>query len=351
MRKQNVLKPTISCRATGHIIENINAVQTLIDKGYAYVTNQGNVYYEVRKFKDYGKLSGRTLDDNVSGERIEIADDKRNPEDFALWKKADEDHLMKWPSPWGEGYPGWHIECSGISIKYLGEYLDIHCGGVDNKFPHHTNEIAQSESYLGHKWCNYWFHVEHLNLKEGKMGKSNGNAITIETLKENGYSPLIYKYFCLGSHYRKELIFSYEGLDGAKNAYNKLLSKINSLKDEGELDKEGILEYQNKFKEALDNDLNTSLALTVLYDVLKSDLNDKTKKYLVEDFDKVLSLSLVNNEEVDSELEEYILSKIEERNKAKQDKNYSLADEIRNELLSKGIELMDTREGTKYKIN
>ncbi len=351
----NLKWPDIVIPATSCIDEYIKMITKLLDTGYAYISC-GNVYFDTSKLENYYVFSDKqSSEDLIVGARDNVEEDmgKKNKTDFALWftKSKFDNQALKWDSPWGEGYPGWHIECSGISIKYLGEYLDIHCGGVDNKFPHHTNEIAQSESYLGHKWCNYWFHVEHLNLKEGKMGKSNGNAITIETLKENGYSPLIYKYFCLGSHYRKELIFSYESLDGAKNAYNKLLSKINSLKDEGELDKEGILEYQNKFKEALDNDLNTSLALTVLYDVLKSNLNDKTKKYLVEDFDKVLSLSLVNNDEVDSELEEYILSKIEERNKAKQDKNYSLADEIRNELLSKGIELMDTREGTKYKIN
>ena len=346
--------PDIVIPATSCIDMYIEMITKLLDKGYAYISS-GNVYFDTSKLENYYVFSNQNSDDLFVGVRDSVEEDmgKKNKTDFALWftKSKFDNQALKWDSPWGEGYPGWHIECSGISIKYLGDYLDIHCGGVDNKFPHHTNEIAQSEGYLGHKWCNYWFHVEHLNLKEGKMGKSEGNAITIATLKDQGYSPLDYKFFCLGSHYRKELVFSYDSLDGAKNSYDKLKNKISSLKEDGDIDEKGVLEFQNQFKSALDNDLNTSLAITVLYDVLKSDLNDKTKKYLIEDFDKVLGLELTKNEEEDSELVEYIMSKIEERNQAKKDKNYALADEIRNSLLEKGIELMDTREGTKYKIN
>ena len=350
----NLKWPEIVIPATSCISQYILMINKLLEKGFAYISN-GNVYFDTSKLDNYYVFSNHNSEELYVGVRDSVEEDmgKKNKTDFALWftKSKFDGQALKWDSPWGEGYPGWHIECSGISIKYLGEYLDIHCGGVDNKFPHHTNEIAQSEGYLGHKWCNYWFHVEHLNLKEGKMGKSEGNAITLSTLKEKGYTPLIYKYFCLGSYYRKELVFSYEGLDGAKNSYNKLKNKIKSLKEVGEIDNDKVLEFQNKFRESLDNDLNTSLALTVLYDVLKSDLNDKTKKYLIEDFDKVLGLDLLGEDDIEGELIDYINSKIEERNKAKAEKNYSLADEIRNELLEKGIELMDTREGTKHKIN
>ncbi len=350
----NLKWPEIVIPATSCISQYILMINKLLEKGFAYISN-GNVYFDTSKLDNYYVFSNHNSEELYVGVRDSVEEDmgKKNKTDFALWftKSKFDGQALKWDSPWGEGYPGWHIECSGISIKYLGEYLDIHCGGVDNKFPHHTNEIAQSEGYLGHKWCNYWFHVEHLNLKEGKMGKSEGNAITLSTLKEKGYTPLIYKYFCLGSYYRKELVFSYEGLDGAKNSYNKLKNKIKSLKEVGEIDNDKVLEFQSKFRESLDNDLNTSLALTVLYDVLKSDLNDKTKKYLIEDFDKVLGLDLLGEDDIEGELIDYINSKIEERNKAKAEKNYSLADEIRNELLEKGIELMDTREGTKYKIN
>ena len=292
----------------------------------------------------------------IVGARDNVGEDlgKKNKADFALWftKSKFENHALKWDSPWGVGYPGWHIECSGISYKYLGEYLDIHCGGIDNKFPHHTNEIAQSESFLGHKWCNYWFHVEHLNLKDGKMSKSKGSFITLKDLEEKNYNPIVYKFFCLGSHYRKELIFSYEGMDMAKNSYNKLINKINSLTNDGELEELKIEEYKNKFKEVLSNDLNTSSAITILFDVLKSELNDNTKKYLINDFDKVLSLNLnsENNKELDEKTQKYILSKIEERNKAKLNKDYTKADEIRNQLLDMNIELIDTRNGTQYKI-
>ena len=249
------------------------------------------------------------------------------------------------------GYPGWHIECSCISLKYLGEYLDIHCGGVDNIFPHHTNEIAQTESFVGHKWCNYWFHPEHLNDATGKMSKSKGEFLTVSLLEEKGYNPLVYRLFCLQSHYHKQLVFTYESLDSAENSYNKLINKIKGIeKDNSLLDNQRIEEFKNSFKEALNNDLNTSNALTVLYDVLKSDLNNNTKLYLIEDFDKVLSLDLLKNDEIDSELLNYINKKIEERKEAKINKNYELADLIRKELEEKGIMLKDTREGTIFEI-
>ena len=346
--KLNIKKPSIVEPASHHIDTYIEMISKMLEDGYAYISN-GNVYFDVSKAKDYYQLSGKNPDDLMVGVRDTVDSDsaKKNQADFVLWftdsKFKNQD--MRWDSPWGIGYPGWHIECSGISCKYLGEYLDIHCGGVDNVFPHHTNEIAQSEAYFGHKWCNYWVHGEHLNDQTGKMSKSKGEFLT-------GYNPLSYRYFCLGSHYRKVLVFSYDALDQAQNAYFKLKNRIAKLDRTPDLHEDKLDYYQNKFKEALSNDLNTSSMLTLVYDVLKDDsLTDFTKLYLIDDFDKVLSLDLIDNEkEIDSDLESYIISKIEERNQAKLAKNFSLADSIRNELLEKGIQLKDTRDGTVYEI-
>jgi cysteinyl-tRNA synthetase len=257
-----------------------------------------------------------------------------------------------WDSPWGKGYPGWHIECSGISIKYLGEYLDIHGGGVDNIFPHHTNEIAQSESYLGHKWCNYWFHNEHLLDESGKMSKSNGAILTVSVLEEQGYDPIAFRFMCLNSHYRKQLVFSYDALDQAAKTLNKLKNRISNIEKDGDIQEDKYEFYNNKFKEELSNDLNVANTITILYDLLKDEeVNGNTKLKLISDFDKVWSLDLVVSNETDSELVKYIEEKIEERSEAKKNKDFAKADKIREELLSKGIELLDTREGTKYQIN
>lgn len=352
----NIKKPSIIEPASHHIDTYIKMITKMLEDGYAYISS-GNVYFDVTKAKDYYQLSGRNKDDLMVGVRDTVEEDKakKNPADFVLWftdsKFKNQD--MRWDSPWGIGYPGWHIECSGISGKYLGEYLDIHCGGVDNVFPHHTNEIAQSEAYFGHKWCNYWVHGEHLNDKTGKMSKSKGEFLTVSLLKEKGYDPLVYRYFCLGSHYRKVLTFSYETLDQASQAYQKLRKKIQKLDRTPNL-KEGKIDfYQNAFKEAISNDLNTSSMLTLVYDVLKDEeLTDFTKLYLIENFDKVLSLNLIieEEEETNEELESYILKRIEDRKNAKQNKNFEEADSIRNELLEKGIRLIDSREGTTYEI-
>ena len=349
----NCKMPEIVSPATDNIDMYIKMITKLLEDGYAYQAG-GNVYFDVSKLDDYYKLTNHNADDMVVGVRegVEYDDSKRNQADFALWftkSKFDEQEL-KWDSPFGTGYPGWHIECSGISIKYLGEYLDIHGGGVDNIFPHHTNEIAQSESYLGHKWCNYWFHNEHLMDETGKMSKSKGATLTVSVLKEKGYNPLSFRFMCLQSHYRKQLVFTYDSLDQAENAYKKLLSKIESIKEDGDLDNSKFDEYNNKFKECLEDDLNTANAVTVLYDVLKDDtLNGKTKLELVKSFDKVFSLDLIQEKELAANHDE-IMAKIGERNNAKKEKNYELADKIRNELLESGIELIDTREGTTYKI-
>ena len=239
-------------------------------------------------------------------------------------------------------------------MKHLGEYMDIHCGGVDNMFPHHTNEIAQSESFLGHKWCPYWMHVQHLNDRQGKMSKSKGDFLTVSLLKEKGYNPLVYRLFCLQSHYRKPLEFSYEILDNTAAAYNKLIKRIAGLKEDGAVEQKAYDEFNGKFIEAISNDMNTSMAITVLYDLLKADTNDATKLALIKEFDKVLSLGLTDAKEekpeVDAELEAYVLAKIEERKEAKKAKDFATADAIRDELLSKGIVIKDTREGVVWHV-
>lgn len=353
--KLNIKWPETVIPATSMIDYYINFIEELIKKGYAYFAN-GNVYFDTSKLKDYYVLSNHVLDDLMEGVRegVSIDSNKKNKNDFVLWftKSKFDSQELKWDSPWGLGYPGWHIECSCISIKYLGEYLDIHCGGVDNIFPHHTNEIAQAESYLGHKWGNYWFHTEHLNDSTGKMSKSKGEFLTVSLLKEKGYNPLSYRFLCLQSHYRKQMIFTFESLDIAENAYKKLLNRVANLKNDGVVDKNIKEMYITKFKETLEDDLNTSNSLTVLYEVLKSDINDATKRELVLEFDKVLSLDLMksNTNDVDSNKKKYIQEMIEKRELAKREKNYVLADEIRNKLNEDGIVLKDTREGTIYEI-
>jgi len=358
-RKLNIKRPDVVEPATNCIPEFINMVKVLLEKDYAYIAG-GNVYFDTSKLDDYYVFSSQSEKELMVGVRDDVSEDinKKNKADFVLWftKSKFDNQELKWDSPWGVGYPGWHIECSCISMKHLGEYMDIHCGGVDNIFPHHTNEIAQSEAYLGHKWCNYWFHVHHLNDKSGKMSKSKGEFLTVSLLEEKGYNPRVYRLFCLQSHYRKPLEFSYEVLDNMTTAYNKLIKKIGELKADGSVDEEAFAGFRNKFEDAICSDLNTSSAITVIYDVLRSDINDMTKLELIKSFDEVLSLDLLkdhgNDKEssVDSELKEYILAKIEERKAAKKEKDFAKADAIRDELAAKGIQIKDTREGTVWEI-
>ena len=352
--KLNVRKPDVVSNATDNIDMYITMITKLLENGSAYIAD-GNVYFDTTKFKNYYELSGRNSDDLMVAVREDIEEDtaKRNPFDFGLWftnSKFDNQELQ-WDSPWGRGYPGWHIECSGISIKNLGEKLDIHCGAEDAIFPHHTNEIAQSEAYLGHKWCNYWVHLGFLNDETGKMSKSKGEFLTVSLLEEKGYNPLAYRYLCLNSYYHSQLTFSYEILDGAQNAYNKLKNRVSKLvKDE--VDNNKYDEYIEKFSEAIKDDLNTSNMVTLVYDVLKDDISDGTKLAIIEKFDEVLSLDLtvVEEKEVDADLEKEVLAKIEERKEAKKNKDFAKADAIRDELLAKGIKLIDTREGTTYEL-
>ena len=356
--KLNIKTPDVVEPATNCIPEFITMINGLLEKGYAYLAG-GNVYFDTSKLKDYYVLSNHSEEELLVGVRDDVEEDgnKRNKSDFVLWftKSKFDDQELKWDSPWGVGYPGWHIECSCISLKHLGEYMDIHCGGVDNIFPHHTNEIAQSESYLGHKWCNYWFHVHHLNDKSGKMSKSKGEFLTVSLLESKGYNPLVYRMFCLQSHYRKPLEFSYENLDNVAQAYEKLVKRIDSLKKDGEVDAAVFAQYREKFEAALSDDFNTSMAITILYDMLKVDTNDATKRALAGSFDEVLSLNLLTgaaayakDNDVDDELASFVEAKIAERAQAKKDKDFAKADAIRGELLEKGIVLKDTREGTTW---
>lgn len=355
--KLNIKRPDVVEPATNCIDEFIKMISGLLEKGYAYIAG-GNVYFDTSKLDKYYTLSSHNEDDLMVGVRddVDVDENKRNKTDFVLWftKSKFDDQELKWDSPWGVGYPGWHIECSCISMKHLGDNLDLHCGGIDNIFPHHTNEIAQSEAYIGHKWCNYWFHVHHLNDKQGKMSKSKGDFLTVSLLEKKGYNPLVYRMFCLQSHYRKPLQFSYEVLDSVAAGYKKLKNRIAKLDKEGTVNEAKAAEYKKKFIEIVGNDLNTASGITLIYDLLKDDVNDATKRYIIEDFDKVLSLDLLENEnaqessDVDSEMEQYINEMISKRAEAKKAKDFATADAIREELAAKGIVLKDTREGTTW---
>ena len=371
--KLNIRRPDKVVPATSRVEDFIEMVQKLIELGYAYEAG-GNVYFDTGKLEEYYVFNKHEAEDLEVGVREGVEEDtnKKSKTDFVLWftKSKFDDQELKWDSPWGVGYPGWHIECSAISLKELGEYLDIHCGGIDNAFPHHTNEIAQSEAYIGHKWCNYWFHVLHLNTNSGKMSKSTGEFLTVSLLESKGYDPMEYRFFCMQSHYRKNLVFTYENLDNAKISYNKLIARIAALKEGGEVDAEAFATLKARFTDAMDNDLNTSLAVTALYDVLKAKTNDATKLALFADFDRVLSLDLLGHasvlrakleeeakkksaapEGVSPELAAEVEALIEERKEAKKAKNYARADEIRKYLADKGITLIDSSAGTTYKLS
>ena len=368
----NIKTPDVVEPATHCIDEYIKIITRLLEKGFAYQSG-GNVYFDTSKLERYYVFNDHDADNLEVGVRegVEADPNKWNKNDFVLWftQSKFEDQALKWDSPWGVGYPGWHIECSGISMKHLGEDLDLHCGGIDNAFPHHTNEIAQSEAYLGHKWCNYWFHVLHLNTSGGKMSKSKGEFLTVSLLKEKGYDPLVYRFFCLQSHYRKALVFTWENLDNAKTAYDKLIAKIAALTPgKGERDEAAAEVLRGKFRAALDNDLNTSLAITVLYDVLKAKTSDMTKLALLEEFDRVLGVGLLDRAEkkraenakaasantaggytITGEGDPAIDAQVQARYEAKKAKNFAEADRIREELKAQGIEVTDVAGGAIWK--
>ena len=380
--KLNIKIPEIVVPATSYIPQFIEMVEKLLEKGYAYVA-EGNVYFDTSKLDEYYVFNKHDAEDLEVGVRDGVEEDlaKRNKTDFVLWftKSKFEDQELKWDSPWGVGYPGWHIECSAISLQNLGEYLDLHCGGIDNAFPHHTNEIAQSEAYLGHPWCSHWFHVLHLNTQSGKMSKSKGEFLTVSLLEEKGYNPLVYRLFCLQSHYRKSLVFSWEGMDSTKTAYTKLTSKIAALNPdaEGEVDADVFASLKQKFTDAMDNDLNTALAVTALYDVLKAKANDATKIALLRDFDTVLSLNLLEEaakvreankkaaeaaknapaaalvitcgtEGVSDDVKAQVEALINDRADAKKAKDFAKADSIRDQLTAMGVTIVDVKGGVNW---
>ncbi len=361
LAKLNIRRPDRIVPATSRVPDFIHMVEVLLEKGYAYQAG-GNVYFDTSRLDKYYVFGNQNQEDLAVGVREGVDEDgnKRNKTDFVLWftKSKFEDQELKWDSPWGLGYPGWHIECSAISLRELGEHLDIHCGGIDNAFPHHTNEIAQSEAYLGHPWCKYWFHVLHLNDARGKMSKSKGGILTVSTLEEKGYDPLAYRLFNLQSHYRKPLTFSYESLDNAAQAYQKLIARVAALSREGDPDLEAARPYQDRFKAALESDINTSLALTALYDMLKSDLSDATKRFLVADFDQVLSLDLLQKAEAAApaagDLDPALKAKIEDllarRAAARAAKDWPAADALRDQLTALHVVMKDTKDGVTWEI-
>ncbi len=362
IEKLNIKKPDIVARATDYINKYIEFIKTLEEKGYTYFAN-GNVYFDITKVDNYTKLSGMDLEQlrTASRDEVSVDESKKNPQDVVLWftKSKFENQAMKWDSPWGVGYPGWHIECSVISLTNLGEQMDIHCGGVDHIPVHHTNEIAQTESYTGKQWVKYWWHGEFLIDNEGKMSKSSGEFLTLSLLEKKGFNPLSYRYFVLNSHYRKQLAFSFDSLSSAENAYLKLKSRVRALKENTDMSGAGELsdaavKIKDEFKKCIEDDLNTANALTVLFNMLKADDVTNTEKIkLIEDFDQVLSLDLLKDDEsstdVHDDMAEYIEEMIQKRQEAKKNKDYGLADSIRAELSEKGIILEDTRQGVNWK--
>ena len=371
-KKLNIKYPDIVEPATNCIDNFIKMIEALLEKDYAYLAD-GNIYFDTSKVENYNVLTGHQSEELMVGVRDDVTEDKskKNKSDFVLWftKSKFDDQELKWNSPWGIGYPGWHIECSSICMKHLGNKLDIHCGGVDNIFPHHTNEIAQSEAYTGEKWCNYWFHVHHLNDETGKMSKSKGDFLTVSLIESKGYNPLVYRFFCLQSHYRKPLVFSYEALDQASGAYNKLVRKIAGLKNGGEVDAEFVKQAKATFIDKVGNDMNTALGITCIYDILKANTTDASKLAAIAEIDgAVLCVGLIDaanamnaqsqasaqtesaSADIDPELKAKIEGLIAERAAAKKEKNFSRADEIRAELSQMGVTIKDTREGTTYTV-
>jgi cysteinyl-tRNA synthetase len=361
-----IKRATVHPKATEHIEDIIEFIKILIDKGYAYVVN-GNVYFETAKFKDYGKLSHKNIEELQAGARIEINEEKKNPLDFVLWK-AQKPGEPAWDSPWGKGRPGWHIECSVMSTKYLGKTLDIHAGGPDLVFPHHENEIAQSEAAYGQPFSKYWMHIGYLNINNEKMSKSKGNFFTVREITEK-YNPEVLRLFMLMAHYRSPINFSLDLMEQAKSAYERLLNAVANLKhlltvckdrelnEEEKRIKEKFEEYKKEFEDAMDDDFNTADAISVLFEMAKTantnisgNSSKKLVEYILDIFLKLSEILGLSYRGVETELnDEEILALIEERQKARKEKNWKLADEIRDRLREKGIILEDTPEGVRWK--
>ncbi len=342
----NIKRPTICPKATENIPEMIKVVQALLDKGYAYETEDG-IYFSVEKFPAYGKLSGVSLADQKHGARVEVNSFKRHPIDFALWKKAAPNHLQQWQSPWGMGFPGWHIECTAMGVKYLGETFDIHTGGVDHIPIHHENEIAQGESWLGHKIVNYWMHNEFLLIDGGKMSKSLGNAYTLTELAEKGFSPLIFRYFNLNVQYRQKINFTWEAMEAAKAAFGKLRNLLLAHKNSPATTDKAILdEYIQKFEEAINDDLNIPLAIGVLWTMLKLPKSVDVYKLALK-FDKVFALDFdkMKEEKTQIDIPQNVKDLAEQRKIARQNKNWAESDRLREEISALGFAVKDTATG------
>ena len=346
----NIERPDIICRATEHIDDMINLIKRLEEGGHTYISG-GNVYFSIDSISDYGKLARLNLDDLKSGARIEVDSNKKNPKDFVLWftNSKFKDQAMMWDSPWGRGYPGWHIECSAMSMKYLGEHFDIHCGGIDAIPVHHTNEIAQSEAATGKTWVNYWCHGEFLLMGNAKMSKSSGSFVTLPVLEGEGYDALDYRYFCLTGHYRSQLRFSYEALDAARSARKGIMERIADAKSEGPAStdpSEKAREYMAAFDEAMENDLNAPKALSILWQMLKDNgLSSSDKLAAAYHMDGILGLGLDKAEKKEETLDAELQALLDERTAAKKAKDYKKADEIRDKLLSMGYAVKDTPAG------
>ena len=346
----NIGKPEIIAKATDHIPDMIEYVQKLVEKGYGYETSDG-IYFDISKFPEYGKLSRLNLEEQIAGARVEVNGEKRHPADFALWKKAAPEHIMQWQSPWGMGYPGWHIECSTMSRKYLGSVLDIHTGGVDHIPVHHENEIAQSEALEGHKTVNTWMHGEFMLVDGGKMSKSLGNTYTVAQLQEKGIEPLAFRYFCLNTHYRKKLNFTFEGIEAAQTAYRRLLAELYQHKVAvgAVTDPEKLEGYRQAFRSAINDDINIPLALGVLWTMVKQPYSRDIYE-LALDFDKVFGLSLDKakpEEKPPVEVSEDIRAVAEQRWQARKEKNWAESDRLRTVLAEKGYAVLDGKDGYK----
>ena len=346
LKKLNIGKPELTPKATEHIREMLDFVYTLCEKGYGYETSDG-IYFDISKFPAYGQLSGINLEDQKAGARVEVNDEKRSPFDFAIWKKAPKEHIMQWDSRWGKGYPGWHIECSAMSKKYLGEVFDIHTGGVDHIPIHHENEIAQSYGYSGKNPVKFWMHGEFMLVNNGKMSKKLGNTYLVSQLEEMGYSPMCFRYFCLNTHYRKKLNFTFEGMDGAKTAYARLCALVAKHREgENDVSDEKLAAYRKEFEEDVTDDLNVPGAMGVLWTMLKEPASKKIYALALE-MDKIFGLKLdeAKAEEVKEEFPAEITAIANERAAARAAKDWGKSDELRAKLDELGYAVKDTKEG------
>ncbi len=348
LKKLNIVRPTVTPKATDNIPEMIEIVKVLLEKGYGYEIDDG-IYYDVSKFKNYGQLSGISLEDQKAGARVEVNSQKRNPADFALWKKAEPNHIMQWESPWGMGYPGWHIECTAMSLKYLGTPFDIHTGGVDHIPIHHENEIAQGEAYTGHKNTNYWMHSEFMLFDGGKMSKSLGNCYTVSELQEKGYSPMVFRYFCLNAQYRQKLNFTFAGMDSAKKSFERLQETLAKHRDSSaSTDKDKLETYKREFIEAISDDLNVPMALGVLWKLVKEPKSHDVYELALE-MDKVFGLSLDSLPEIkpatDDKPSDEAVAVATERLSARKAKNWAESDRLREVLKEMGYAVKDKPDG------